>query len=176
MTKTLSPDKQATRVLDFDFLSAVKVGRKSVSTKLGKSLPVLGCVLVKKMAHRVEVISTDLETVSRGLTQTFYSSDDPAVCGVDFSVCVPQKPLFDWLRALEPRKPTKNHPAQELEVSFEQLPAVNSGTVSNDRQWLKVKAGNTTARFYGIMADEFPLLDGRIPAEGVLENFKLAEQ
>ncbi len=166
-TRELSPDKQAARVYDYDFLSAVKVGKQSAHNG---PLPVLGCVLVQKRGDRIEIISTDLETVIRGLTQTF-GGDYP-----DWAVCVPQKPLFDWLRAIEPHKPTKKHPAQVLELERCAVPtSINGHTYAGlAGEWLKIKAGNTTARFNGIDAQEFPLLDGRIPAEGPLENFKLA--
>lgn len=177
-TRTLSPDKQAqkavTRVLDHEFLNAVRLGRQSARRK--SPLPILNCVMVKKTAHRIEIISTDLETVSRGLTQTFYSSVDPAYAGPDFCVCIPHKPLFDWLRAIDPHKPRKGEDAQQLELEFEQLPAPISHSYKRDGQaWLKVKAGNTTARFYGIDALEFPYLDGRMPADGPLDRHPLAE-
>lgn len=167
-----------TRVVAKDLLNAVKVG--GASWRRRSHLPVLAGMLIRRNSNKVEVISTDLDTVSRDSAPVAnaYGPDGHFIDSEDFAVVVPQKVVKDWIRALEPVKTKKE--ATMLEVEYRHDPItqpVKGGYVYTGlhAENLIIRCGNYRATFYGISAEEFPLLDNRIPAEGKLDHYKLPE-
>lgn len=154
-----------TRTMDTELLRVVRNGGKSALKK--STLPVLTCVLVKASGASLEVVSTDLDTVSR---------DSCTSNGDEFQFAVPYKPLLDWLRAMEPKK--KTPVILELEKVTPVNPYPDYGNyVWDKREYLKVKAGNITAKFYGIDAGEFPdltpvlsVFDGIVDCEPIVKG------
>lgn len=156
-----------TKTFDTDLLRAVRNGGKSVaSEKIAKRMPVLGCVLVRKSGRKVEIISTDLETVSRDSALAFSGGwfDLPTDADMveNWEVCVPTKSLRDWLKVLEP----KVKEPVELELTPEHGRHFNSSLAVEHRSYLSdtpenliIRAGNITARFKGIMAGQFVCVD-----------------
>jgi hypothetical protein len=147
------------KVLDTDLLRAVKNGSKSTrsASKHGKDWPVLTGILIRQSNSRLEVISTDLETISRDVAPV--AGDMPGIVIPQSNSCKGSSwtwsnPLSDWLKVMEP---SKRKPAiLELEVV---TPSSAKGYGPGTRTYLTIKAGNITAKFFGFSPDEFPYVE-----------------
>jgi hypothetical protein len=136
----------------------------------------LAGVLVQRVNHHIEVISTDLQTVSRGVAPV---GGPDAIWGIVLpDAQTPQgasehwrwsSPLADYLKVLEPSK------REQVELEYVKPAALPVGMVGDVREYLTLKSGRITARFYGLEAQEFPMLAGRIPEAGTLDRLLLAE-
>lgn len=152
-----------------EMLKACKLVHKSAMR--GGTLPILASLRLRLENKRMEVLATNLETVSRA----YVGICADVVGDSNFEICLPDtfhptasdkghtwgSPLIDYLTVL------KEEGAKADTVQLD-TPATHPGlahmmTLHFDRQ---------TARFIGLSASDFPFIDPKLP-EGPLDKFKL---
>ena len=126
---------------------AITKGQKGIG-KIGKSLPVLHTVLLRRVNSHVEIVSTDLEKWARGTCRAI-ATDRPSDDKTLWEICIDPRGLNDWLKAWE----VKGKKIREVVLG-----------ISKKGETLIVEYSDhpglsAVATFKGIQGQEFPYID-----------------